>query len=274
MRSILTRSFVGAALALLSTCELGPHPTRPVPQSAPFQPPPLGRMEPVTGSAPAPYQSVCRSKVLRVTLWVHGTQWVSSGALLDDNLLLTAGHNYATLKSIARERSVECGMGVVPEQPWFSVYDDNYDRHRHMRHPAEYPGAGWAADYALLWFGTPASRPSSFRLPEPGQDVLLGTDSIVTVAGYPSEGANTGSLMFHGRGKVIPSDDEDVFYYSVNTEKGMSGSPVWVERNGEFILVGVHVGGDLQRNLGIAHRLNSRSLQNIARWSAGFPRAP
>lgn len=268
MRSIFKPWLAGVALALVPTCQLGTHPSEPVPVAAPFRPPPLGAMEPVTGLAPAPYESVCRSEVLRVALWLFGSPYVSSGALLEDDLLLTAAHNFATLKTIARDRSVECGVGVVSGEPWFRVYGD-YDRHRQMRHPTEYPGAGWAADYALLWLNPSAPRPSSFRLPGPGEDAP-GTDSIVTVAGYPSEPPNTGSLMFHGRGEVVPSNEEGVLYYKLNTEKGMSGSPVWAQRNGEFILIGIHVGEDTAQGLGIAHRLNPRSLQNIDRWRAGF----
>ncbi|HEX8693163.1 MAG TPA: trypsin-like peptidase domain-containing protein [Longimicrobium sp.] len=221
---------------------------------------------------PAPYESVCRSMVYRKYVFVFGASYVSSGALLEDDMLLTAGHNYASPHapfSVVRDRSVECGPGVAMESsPWWRV-EGGFDRGDQVRHPAGFSAFDWARDYALVALGVRASRSSSFRLPRPGE-ILVAKDDTIFIAGYPAEDPKTGSILYHGRAKVTEVS-ESVIVYDLNTEKGLSGAPVWVERNGEFVLVGVHVGEGKQGEAK-AHRLTDASLQNLAAWRAEFRR--
>lgn len=65
----------------------------------------------------------------------------------------------------------------------------------------------------------------------------------IFVCGYPAEQEHDisfdGDVMVLYKGKVSGIDREFI-EYNVPVEKGNSGSPVWVEREGKRILVGVH----------------------------------
>lgn len=43
---------------------------------------------------------------------------------------------------------------------------------------------------------------------------------------------------------VVTKGGESVCYYDANTARGMSGGPVFAVRNGELVLIGIHIGGD------------------------------
>lgn len=190
---------------------------------------------------------------------------MSSGALLDDNVLLTAAHNYASPRapfSFVRDRSVQCGTGVaLAGTPVWEV-NGGFNRGMQVRYPAGFRPYDWASDYALIAFGERAPQPSSFRLPR-ADEPTIPTDSVVFIAGFPSESQNTGSLLYHGRAKITSATDSELVY-DLDTEKGLSGSPVWIQSGGDFVLVGIHVAE------GRAHRLNERSLRDVRQWQQEF----
>lgn len=253
------------ACVLMASCGiLTEHPDTPGALPGQFGPAPLRVMAPVYGPLPPPYESVCRSRTLRRRGFVTHRNFVSSGALLDADLLITAAHNYASYGpwSVVVDRSVECGAGVAaPGSMWWRL-GGGFDRITQIRNSPETRGSDWAHDYALIWLGRSAPRRSSFRMRLPNEE-LIDRDSIVYVAGYPAEGATEGSVMMHGRAKV-DSIASSVIYYRLDSERGLSGAPVWVNSGNDFVIVGVHVAD------GRAHHFEGQSLANISQWRTAF----
>ena len=90
-------------------------------------------------------------------------------------------------------------------------------------------------------------------------DMILEKDQDVYLAGFPGYGYGEGQHMFWARGKILQVDDA-FLEYGIATATGNSGGPVWAERDGHFLLVGIHVAG--ADNFGRARRV---TVSRVAR---------
>lgn len=113
-------------------------------------------------------------------------------------------------------------------------------------------------DYALVRFNGDDQCPTTFRL-FAETDKPLRLNDTVHVAGYPG-GTN---VLHHAEGKII-GIQKDFVFYNVDTQKGVSGSPLWIEREGEAIIIGVHVSGFATG--ATAKRVNGRMRDEIEKW--------
>jgi V8-like Glu-specific endopeptidase len=222
-------------------------------------------MIPVADAMRAPYSSVCRSSTVRTRGFVWRVAFVSSGVLLDNNLLLTAGHNYASPSapwSVLSDRWVQCGVGFAgrtADTPLWQLRN-GFDRRRQVRNPPDYEYYRYGRDYALVSLTKRVPWTSAFEFPDE-RSLELDDGDTVWVAGYSAEDPNDGSILYHGR-TVVRKVTNDTFEYELSTERGVSGAPVWVSRNGKFILVGIHVAA------GKAAKISPQALANIRRWKA------
>jgi V8-like Glu-specific endopeptidase len=226
---------------LLSSCGKVYQPNGPVPAGEII--PALGDILPVADTMRAPYRSVCRSSTVRTYVFPRRA-YVSSGVLLDDNLLLTAGHNYASPKapwSVVTDRWVQCGVGFAgrtADKPlWQLRY--GFDRKKQVRSPPDYKYHIYNRDYALVRLTENVPWTSDFEFPDE-RSLELANGDTVWIAGYPAEYPNDGSMLYHGRA-TVRNVTNDTFEYELNTEGGTSGGPVWVVRDDRFIIVGIHV---------------------------------
>lgn len=262
-RGVIRTELVLVCAMLLTSCAKVYQPSGPVPAGQNI--PAIGEMIPVADTMRAPYRSVCRSSTVRTRVFVWRVGFVSSGVLLDNDLLLTAGHNYASPSapwSVVSDRWVQCGVGFAvrtADDPLWQLRN-GFDRKQHVRNPPDYKYYVYGRDYALvsLMAGVPWS--SDFEFPDE-RSLELVDDDTVWIAGYSAETPNDGSILYHGRA-IVRNVTADTFEYGVNTERGVSGGPVWVVRDQKFILVGIHVAA------GKAARISPQALINIRRWKA------
>lgn len=211
-----------------------------------------------------PLESVCRLYVAR-TKNFRGTSNVSTAFLIENNCLVTAGHNvhsqvvlgfgsrvrYGTITAghTADGNAWEAGARFTQQD--ISVAKDyrfwpkRYDR-----------------DYAVIRLGTPAPRRSSFRLLRPDDDPLTMCESVF-IAGHPGKPWDT-NQMHTAQGYLtdLPGAGEAFVSYSIDTHTGNSGGPVWVERKGERIVIGVHIFE------GTARYIDQEVRDDIERWQA------
>jgi V8-like Glu-specific endopeptidase len=67
------------------------------------------------------------------------------------------------------------------------------------------------------------------------------TGAVVTSAGYATDtGAAT---MVRAAGRIERNGYPDVWWHDLDAAPGQNGSPLWIERNGEAIVIGVYVRG-------------------------------
>lgn len=82
------------------------------------------------------------------------------------------------------------------------------------------------------------------------------------IAGYPLDKGYT-TLWFDARG--LGQLDRDVIYYTIDTNGGQSGAPVWIIKDGQTYAVGIHTNGWSGPG-NSATRINRPVYDNIRLW--------
>jgi len=231
---------------------------------------------------------VCFLKASRKYAAILDQTAISTGVLLDGRYVLTAGHNLFNasypwgrieligilvgepdvsevgpdhLDAVVSGGRVEQGMilvdgvwTVAPRFQWSpSTWLKPSASNRMIQH-----------DYGFIDLGKSFRGRSSFVL----GGVKLKVGDVVKVAGYPGDSKRvkgaTGERLYQAEGRVT-AIKANLFRYNVITAKGLSGAPVWVERGGKKIVVGVHVGSDFGGEKGAVARTVDNAL--IRDWN-------
>lgn len=99
------------------------------------------------------------------------------------------------------------------------------------------------------------------------------SNATVNISGYP---ANTrekleydGTRQFYHADKVSSDIQSNRFFYEIDTSRGQSGSPVWIERGSSKIVVGIHTYGPsftFGFRINSATRITSAVHRQINTW--------
>jgi len=236
-------------------------------------------------------EGICFLRMKRKFAVILGRDSSATGALIDGRYVLTAAHSLydppsqkGSLRSIQlavgradvskvndetadslvrRERG---DVGRLPQDQVWSVSPDYRARltHRSVK-KSSVPLV--RCDYGFVDLGKNFGRGNSFQLSRTAGHLKVG--DVISVAGYPGESKRikgaTGARLFVGAGKVTTIQGS-VFGYDLETSKGVSGGPVWMERGGRRSLVGIHLGSDLGGMKGAVGRVIDAALLND--WDA------
>ena len=240
-------------------------------------------MKPVGGIA-----GVCFLKANRKFAVVLDQTASATGVLLDGRYVLTAGHNLfnasypwgrverigveigkahaGEAEVVVRGGKVEQGVipagGVWTVSPSFKWSPSTWLKPAASNEMIQH-------DYGFVDLGEGFRRSSHFTLSKGFQ---LKVGDVVRVAGYPGDSKRvkgaTGTQLFEGKGQVTAVGG-NLFSYNIVTAKGLSGAPVWVERGGRKVVVGVHVGSDFGGKKGaVARTVNRRLIQDWKAWKS------
>jgi V8-like Glu-specific endopeptidase len=189
----------------------------------------------------------------------------STGALIARTQLVTAAHNvYSPVYNRIRDGEVRCGRSgdavVWAPQERFGRKDQNAARRYYWRR--------YSRDYARVHLPVSAPFPADFRLLKP-DEAAPDSGDIVRVAGFPWTKDVSRGTMYETEGQILEVT-RDFIYYDAHTRGGISGAPVWIERGGEFIVVGIHVAGtDSTPSFparATARRINGEAFAAIREW--------
>ncbi|MDA8976637.1 trypsin-like peptidase domain-containing protein [bacterium] len=238
---------------------------------------------------------VCFLKASRKYAAILDQTAISTGVLLDGRYVLTAGHNLFNasypwgrievigilvgepdvsevgpdyLDALVSGGRVEQGMipvdgvwTVAPRFQWSpSTWLKPSASNRMIQH-----------DYGFIDLGKSFSGKTSFTLSvSAGMSLKVG--DVVRVAGYPGDSKRikgaTGERLYRAEGRIT-AIKANLFRYNIITAKGVSGAPVWVERDGKKIVVGVHVGSDFGGEKGaVARTVDSALIRDWNRWKS------
>lgn len=224
-----------------------------------------------------PNNAICHLQITRrsyKTLWLFNKSFTSTGFLIGDRIVLTNAHNVHS-NFFSKVTSIKVSRGR--EDQTFPYPPIGMRRHKvvatHVRTPKAYGFAQRASrraknDYALI------------HLPEsvnPGGFLkIVSADSAelrkapLTILGYPGkakEGFTNGDRQFQSRG-IFESLMAENMFYDIWTQTGNSGSPVFADIDGAFVVVGIHAFP------GKAVRITPAVLDQITRWIAELESRP
>ena len=122
-------------------------------------------------------------------------------------------------------------------------------------------------DPRVQWWGHPATATDIWteaRLPL-GQ--LRQTALPIRTAGYPGVKDSYRRRMVEAQGQTQPASFGVTFRHTAATTEGQSGSPIWTERGGRLMLIGIATSYDARSQLGLL--LHDRLvLDQVSRWRA------
>lgn len=193
-----------------------------------------------------------------------GTNWIGSGAIIDNYHVMTAGHCAYLHDNGGWASSIE----VVPAMDTADTPSDPYG-HAWVTFMRSY--TGWTSgensqhDWAVLTLDRNIGAYTGWmgRMTAPS-DSSIYTD-LINLAGYPGD-LDSGGRMYYSY-DVGEGATEYNHYYDADTMGGMSGCPAWRVTGGNRYILTVHAyGGGGSPNPNYGTRLNQDKYDRIFTW--------
>jgi hypothetical protein len=216
---------------------------------SPDSSPPTGRIFQTHQPAPRGFLlNVCQLSIKRRNIrsaYLRRVPFNSSAFLYRDRYLVTAAHNvHSTLFSFLVRADVTCGSadaGAVTPQLSFNRSAVHVLPGYSFTRP--YPRR-YERDVAVVRLRRPICTGISVGIGASG----LPADQDLFVAGFPGEdgdgGGMNGKRLYSAHGRLLGRPQTYLLQHDVITEKGNSGGPVWIVRDSDHSVVGIHVGND------------------------------
>ncbi len=197
---------------------------------------------------------------LIITTFPNHRSFIGSGTVINSRHVLTAAHNLYSAERGGWARDVvfvpgKCGDSE-PFGQFMAVRCLCPSAYLEGRHSAFH-------DYGMIILNRDvAAQTGSYGLKVLSTNELRGCQ--VAIAGYPGDSElGSGRKLWLGQNQ-IHSVSEELVTYSVDTSAGESGSGVFIQSNGEYLIVAVHTVGSLLGNQGV--RINMQVFQTFQEW--------
>ncbi|MBL6448517.1 trypsin-like serine protease [Fulvivirga sp. 29W222] len=193
-----------------------------------------------------PFRYICHLVVHR--RW--GGPFPSTGFLVSDNVILTAGHSVGEYRKIFPNRiqSVEIKLfeyfkDTTDYRCALSVKLDRSEIEQIESHSQFKGKKSRLFDYGYIKLKTDILGKVAgghFDLAEYESTGSASDDVFIT--GYPADlqAIKEGSLWNKGSKKECVTTSENYLTYGIYTHKGDSGAPVWMKVNDKYYVVGIH----------------------------------
>lgn len=230
---------------------------------------------PVADTAAYPYSAVVRI----AETFPDGYKGFGTGEMIDANHVLTCAH----ILYKAAEGGWADSVTVTPGQEGGSAPFGAVAAVRETTYTPYVAGRNSHYDIAVLqlaapigdetgWFGMKAEPDAFFR------------GATVQTAGYPNDiprgTPDRGRVMVTQVGATVSADATQI-RHRLDTWSGQSGSPIWQDQKGDFVVLAVHIRGHNAHDradstrYNTAVRLTPATIADVKTWaSIGGPRGP
>lgn len=203
----------------------------------------------VTNTLAYPYGCICHLSIRAR----NGGLFVGTGWLADEQTVITAGH----CLYMHREGGWAASIDVYPGRNGNSIP-------RRARAERMWSTRGWTeqrsapADYGAIRLDKKIEGVGTFGFGALTNEELKA--NLFHIVGYPAD--KRGEMWGHGR--RLSNVQSDVLIYDIDTYGGNSGGPLFLVRNGDSIVVGIHNYGDVSGNS--ATRITNTVYKRIQGW--------
>jgi len=207
------------------------------------------KLDTIVQTTVEPYNNICFLHIYRKRFPKKDKWFKSTGFLIKPNVILTAAHNIHSMNG-TKVAAIKVIPGKYYEQsPYGSIeitgMEDCIQAIR--THPSYTFLSKFDTrikfDFGIIVLPHPVlpEISNAFRI---DTTYALQAGDILNVAGYPADNA----YKFNGDYITFQQDNCDSvgnkrFAHDLNTYRGNSGSPIWVNKNNERIVIGVHTFG-------------------------------
>jgi V8-like Glu-specific endopeptidase len=204
-------------------------------------------------TASPPWRAVCYLEIRGSTGRGQGTGW-----MISPDLLVTAGHCIYDANYGGNGKATDIvaypgrNGGNFPYQPVACVVADAHPKYRGGVDPKYDIGIlrlSRKIGVEIGWFGLAV------------YDLQHAMKSLVNLGGYPTSKSPQGS-MWKDAGR-IESGDQHFFHYYIDTEKGMSGAPVFWSDGQQRLALAVHTTWDPAKNINAGVRITDEIMDWI-----------
>ncbi len=202
------------------------------------------KLDTIVNTSPEPFSQICYQEIFRVRKGRKDRSFQSTGFLIAPNVILTAAHNLYSTKW-----TKVTNITIYPGRYKETYSYDSIELSGEVicqNSIRVHPNFTWnRPDYDFALIIIPDSilkrtknwpTKSCFAL---DTAFILKQGDTISVAGFPASHGYDGSLMTYEVQKCANVATKS-FSHDFDTQTGNSGSPIWVERDGERKIVGVH----------------------------------
>ncbi len=202
-----------------------------------------------------PWRAICALEIDFPT----GPTQIGTGWLAGPRLVVTAGHCVYSHRDGGWARSIAVMPGrsgdrqaqeTLTARTFRSVAGWTRDRDPELDYGAILITGGSAPGHSLGWFGFGTVTDAQLQ------------SASVNLAGYPHDKPEW-TLWWHAR--RISTLRPNSLGYTLDTNKGQSGGPLWRKDGNSRQVVGIHAGG--LGGLNQAVRINNRVVSNLKSWN-------
>jgi V8-like Glu-specific endopeptidase len=204
----------------------------------------FSKLDTITNTSVEPFSQICYQEIFRVRKARVDRTFQSTGFLIAPNVVLTAAHNLYS-NSLTKVTNIIIYPGRYKNQYSYDsveISGEYFCRNSIRVHPNFY----WNRinyDFAIIIIPDSLIKKTK-RWPTKSCFTLDSTYKLkkgdtIRVAGFPASHGYNGSLMTHEI-QQCGNVESKSFSHEFDTQTGNSGSPVWVEINGDRKLVGIH----------------------------------
>jgi V8-like Glu-specific endopeptidase len=208
--------------------------------------------------------------VVKLIMFSGNSSYHGTGVIIDKNNILTNAHNLIDKDSI----KIISGYNNIdsPEVGSITVkcirdktifFDNNFETKSHFL----YDFAILKYDNIELW-NKLLKKSNGKKLYLKNIDTLDG--KILHISGYPYfrffeiNKPKKAKVQYHNSTGKFTKLENGILNYKLNTRGGSSGSPIWIENDGNIIVIGIHKSGKGFNNQGLFY--SSERIKLIEKW--------